>query len=140
MTPQQRQRTPWSLEGRLKPMGRTGLQTSMHPRGREPPDRTPTPTRWHLAQQVTTQEIPPGSKPPANSQYLSFEVHLTTVTDGFNDKYNHNNDAFDAQVHSVLFPEHWKTVGTVCTAAPVPLAPNTVLGWMMDEVNEGMDE
>ena len=102
MTPQQRQRTPWSLEGRLKPMGRTGLQTSMHPRGREPPDRTPTPTRWHLDQHVTTQKIPPGSKPPANSQYLSFEVHLTTVTDGFNDKYNHSNDAFDAQVHCPL--------------------------------------
>ena len=41
---------------------------------------------------------------------------------------------------TVLFPEHWKTVGTVCLAAPVPLAPNTVLGWMMDEVNEGMAE
>ena len=62
--------------------------------------------------------------PPANSQCLSFEVHLTTVTDGFNDEYNPNNDAFNARVHSVLFPEHWKTAGTGCPA--VPLAPNRV--------------
>ena len=72
MTPQQRQRTPWSREGRLKPMGRTGLQASVNPQGGEPPDRTPAPTRWHLAQHVTTQEIPPGSKPPSQLPVLIF--------------------------------------------------------------------
>jgi len=78
----------------------------------------PGPARDHTGDPTRIQ-----TPQPTPSAYLLRSISQQ-LTDGFNDEYNHNNDAFKARVHSVLFPEHWKTVGTGCPAAP--LAPNRV--------------